>query len=336
MATSIDLLRLKILSIQAMPLTETEKNVQIQGILDLITLEEQKLRDTPTPIEATSGTGIIQAATESTLSSLESSIASGIKFGDTQSVDAFSRLRVSSPSYLFGAQLTYDLQPLLYEPITNGSGATVTHDTTNRMALMTFSSTPTGGKSYMQTFEYFRYSSGKGQLIMISFNMIAAVANVLKFAGYSDGTEGIEFQLDGTTKQFKIYSTTSAGNQTVSQSSWNLDKLDGTGDSGITLDITKIQMLVIDFQGMLSGRARIGFNFGGITVYAHEFVHANIATYPAAKSVNLPVRIGMTCTGTVSTTMNLIGVSVMKEDGGALDPGYTLSLIHISEPTRPY
>jgi hypothetical protein len=107
--------------------------------------------------------------------------------------DAFSRLRVSNPSYVFDGQLTYDLQPLLFEQITNGSGATVTHDATNRTALMTFSSTPTGGKSYMQTFEHFRYTSGRSQLSFITFNMIEAVANTLKFAGYSDGVNGIEF-----------------------------------------------------------------------------------------------------------------------------------------------
>lgn len=66
-------------------------------------------------------------------------------FGDTAVIDAFGRLRVSAPEYVFDAQLTYDLQPLLYEQVTAQSGATITHDATNRCALMTFASTPTGG-----------------------------------------------------------------------------------------------------------------------------------------------------------------------------------------------
>ena len=111
-------------------------------------------------------------------------------------VDAFSRLRVSSPSYVFDGQLTYDLQPLLFEQITAQSGATIAHDATNRMALMTFSSTPTGGKAIMQTYEHFRYTSGRSQLVFLTFNFKEGVANTLKFAGYSDGTEGIEFQLN--------------------------------------------------------------------------------------------------------------------------------------------
>jgi hypothetical protein len=234
---------------------------------------------------------------------------------DSANLDAFSRLRVSNPLILHNSQFTYDLAPIIYEQITNGAGATVTHDSTNRQALMTFASTPTGGKAYMQSFEYLPYQPGRSQLINITFNMITAVANTLKFAGYSDGVNGIEFQLNGTTKQFVVYSASSSGNETVTQSSWNLDKLDGTGASGITLDITKTQILVIDVQALYVGRVRIGFDINGSIIYAHEFLHANIFSSPYVQSANLPVRCGMTCTGTVSTTMNFICSAVISEGG---------------------
>jgi hypothetical protein len=201
------------------------------------------------------------------------------------------------------------------EQIVTGTGASITHDGTNRCALMTFASTPTGGKVYMQSYEYLPYQPGRSQLIFVTFNMIAAVANVLKFAGYSDGVNGIEFQLDGTTKQFVIYSASSAGNETVTQSSWNLDKLDGTGASGFTLDITKTQILVIDIQALYVGRVRIGFDIGGNIIYAHEFLHANLFASPYIQTANLPVRCGMTCTATVSTTMNFICSAVISEGG---------------------
>ena len=234
---------------------------------------------------------------------------------DSANLDAFSRLRVSNPLILHNSQFTYDLAAIIYEQITNGAGATVTHDSTNRQALMTFASTPTGGKAYMQSYEYLPYQPGRSQLIFVTFNMIAAVANTLKFAGYSDGVNGIEFQLSGTTKQFIVYSASSAGNETVTQSSWNLDKLDGTGASGITLDITKTQILVIDVQALYVGRVRIGFDINGTITYAHEFLHANIFSSPYVQSANLPVRCGMTCTGTVSTTMNFICSAVISEGG---------------------
>jgi len=64
---------------------------------------------------------------------------------DSANLDAFSRLRVSNPLTLFNAQFTYNLQPLLFEQITSGAGATIAHNTTNRYAAMTFAATPTGG-----------------------------------------------------------------------------------------------------------------------------------------------------------------------------------------------
>lgn len=242
-------------------------------------------------------------------------ISPGVTINDSPNLDAFSRLRVSNPLILHNSQFTYDLAPIIYESITNGSGATVTFDSTNRCALMTFASTPTGGKAYMQSYEYLPYQPGRSQLIFVTFNMIAAVSDTLKFAGYSDGVNGIEFQLSGSTKQFVIYSGSSAGNETVTQSSWNLDKLDGTGASGITLDITKTQILIIDLQALYVGRVRVGFDIGGDIVYAHEFLHANLFISPYIQSANLPVRCGMTCTGTVSTTMNFICAAVISEGG---------------------
>jgi len=245
-----------------------------------------------------------------------------VRIEDTPNFDSFSRMRVSTPSYVFDGQLTYDLQPLLFEQLTAETGATIAHDSTNRMALITFASTPSGGQALMQSFEHFRYTAGRSQLVFLTFNLKEGVANCLKFVGYSDGSEGIEFQLSGTTKQFMIRSTTGNGNQTVTQSSWNLDKLDGTGLSGITLDISKAQILVIDFQALYVGRVRIGFDIDGNIIYAHEFNHANTIITPYIKTANLPVRCGMTCTGTVSTTMNFICSSVIKEDGGAPTEGY--------------
>lgn len=254
-------------------------------------------------------------------------MGSSIAFGDSASVDAFSRLRVSNPLILHNSQFTYDLAPIIYEQITSGSGASIAHSTTNRCANLAFSSTPTGGKCYMQSYEYLPYQPGRSQLIFATFNMIESIANTLKFVGYSDGVNGIEFQLSGTTKQFKIYSGSSAGNETVAQSSWNIDKLDGTTASGITLDITKTQILVIDLQALYVGRVRVGFDFGGTIVYAHEFNHANLVAYPYIQTANLPVRCGMTCTGTVSTTMNFVCSAVISE-GGSEDInvyGYTFS-----------
>ena len=241
---------------------------------------------------------------------------------DGPNLDAFSRLRISSPSHVFDGQFTYDIQPLLYEPIIAQARATVAHDATNRCALCTFSTTPTGGAAYLQTFQYFPYQPGRSQQVFITFNFIEPKADCLKFAGYSDGVNGIELQQAGATVQLKLYSGTTNGDQTVAQTDWNLDKLNGYGPSKHTLDLTKAQILVIDFQALYVGRVRVGFDIDGVLYYVHQFVHANHIATPYIQTANLPIRCGMTCTGTVSTTMRFICASVTSEGGNADAAGY--------------
>ena len=242
-------------------------------------------------------------------------VDNNISIKDGANLDAFSRLRVSNPLVLHTSQFTYDLTPIIFEQITSGTGSTISHDDTNRCALMTFSSTPISGTCYMQTYEYFPYQPGRSQLIFVTFNMIESAFHTLKFAGYSDGVNGIEFQLNYDTPQFTIYSQSSLGDETVIQNDWNLDKFDGTGPSGLTLSLKNTQILVIDIQALYVGRVRVGFDMGGTIIYAHEFLHSNLVLYPYIQTANLPVRCGMTCTGTSTTTMNFICSAVISEGG---------------------
>jgi hypothetical protein len=84
--------------------------------------------------------------------------------------------------------------------------------------------------------------------------------------------------------------------------------------------LTKTQILVLDFQALYVGSVRIGFDINGIIYYAHQFNHANIISSPYIQTANLPVRVGMTSSGTVTSTMNFICASVISE-GGQEDNG---------------
>jgi hypothetical protein len=247
---------------------------------------------------------------------------------DSAANDPFGRLRISDPLALFDCQLTYDLQPLILEPVTNATGATITHDTTNRAALMGFSNTVSGGLAYVQSYEHFRYQPGRGQIIFLTFNMQAHTANVLKFAGYSDGTNGVELQSNGSSGyQFTIYSGTGAGQQTVTQANWNLDKLNGSGASGLTLNVATPQILVIDLQALYVGRVRCGFDIDGKVYYAHEFLNANRnLTTPYIQTANLPIRCGMSCNATVTANMSMYCASVSSEGGSMDQLGYNFAI----------
>jgi len=62
----------------------------------------------------------------------------------------------------------------------------------------------------------------------------------------------------------------------VPQSEWNLDKCDGTGLEGFTLDIDAIQMAYMDYSWYGAGKIRFGFkDRKGHVRYVHEFLHNN-------------------------------------------------------------
>lgn len=237
-------------------------------------------------------------------------------------LDAFQNSRIAPPSFVGDSQLTYDLQPILYEQITNGSGAVISHSTTERSAVLEFSSTAAGGEAFMQSYQHYRYQAGRGQEIFITFNFNEQVADVLKFAEYGDGTNGIAFQNNGTTNRFVVYCGTSADDEVANQDDWNLDKLDGTGKSGITLDITKTQIFVIDLQALYVGRVRCGFDIDGEIIWCHQFNHANILAFPYLQTANLPIRCGMTCTDTATTDMLFICSAVLSRGGQEEVGGY--------------
>jgi len=259
------------------------------------------------------------------------SILRSIKTQQSQeSLDAFSNMRIAQPSYIFDSQFTYDLQPILFEQITSGDGA-ITHNTTERAARLRINTaTGSGDKAIMQSYNHFKYQSGRSQEIFISFNFNSdtSVANLKKFAEYGDGNNGIGFELNSTGKHVYIKSDTTVGDQTVEQSSWNLDKLDGTGNSGFTLDTSKTNLLIIDFQALYVGRVRVGFDIDGLIVWVHEFKNANNLSYPYIQTANLPIRVGLESTGTTATDDDMLFIcsSVTSRGGQDIIGGFDFSI----------
>jgi len=76
-----------------------------------------------------------------------------------------------------------------------------------------------------------------------------------------------------------------------SSSSWSVDKCDGTGPTGYILDVTRIQMVFIDYAWYGGGKVRYGFRMkDGAIAYCHEIVNNNMLYESYMRSGNLPGR----------------------------------------------
>lgn len=77
----------------------------------------------------------------------------------------------------------------------------------------------------------------------------------------------------------------------IPQSQWNIDRMDGTGASMNTLDITKMQMWYIDYSWYGAGAIRWGVkDQRGDIRYVHRLAHGNNMTEAYMRSGNLPAR----------------------------------------------
>jgi hypothetical protein len=157
-------------------------------------------------------------------------------------------------------------------------------------------------------------------LVLATFVMDSSMSlNLTQRVGYYNDQNGVFFQrIDGTFSfVLRSYVTGSVSNaRTVNQDDWNGDKLDGTGDSGYTLDPTKAQILWMDFEWLGVGSVRCGFIINGEYIVCHTFTNANEITNVYMTTAILPVRYEIvTTTSAVAASMKSICCSVVSEGG---------------------
>jgi hypothetical protein len=237
---------------------------------------------------------------------------------DGQSVDGFGRFRVSEPTTLFNNKQLWDSNPLFWDDReTDGAGTSSAHSTAIASTTMS-TSLNTAGTRVRQTFQRFNYQPGKSQLAILTGKFGTAVAGITRRMGLYDDNDGLFFSQEGATFNVVIRSSTSGSpvDDAVPQASWNLDVMDGTGPSGVTLDLSKKQVLMIDYQWLGNGRVRFGIYIAGRIVYVHEFLRENVLTVPYMSTPNLPLRYEITSDG-ASPVSSLVHtcVSVMAEGG---------------------
>jgi hypothetical protein len=243
-----------------------------------------------------------------------------VTFGGAN-LDAFGRLRVSEPFTLFDSQNRYAADDQ-FSSSTSGSGSTVTF-ATNESSVNLNVGTVSGGKTIRQTFRRMPYQPGKSMLILTTFCMNVAKANLRQRIGYFDENNGIYLEQNGTSEPSFVVRTNTSGSpvntNSASQSNWNGDKLDGTGPSGYDLNLETVQIFWSDIEWLGVGNVRCGFVINGEFIICHTFQCANQTgkTKVYMETAILPVRYEIENTGTTAdaSTLKQICSTVISEGG---------------------
>ena len=234
--------------------------------------------------------------------------------------DAFGRTRTSSPLTLFDSSHRYS---------DNSLWSTLSGGTTTTSASAEFIQTQgivelkvdalSGSKVYRETTKVFAYQPGKSLLILNTFTFNQAKTNLRQRVGYFGVDNGIYLELDDATLYMVKRSITSGSlvETRVPQSQWNVDRLDGSGKSGITLDITKAQILWADIEWLGLGTVRTGFVINGQFVACHYFHHANLidTTYITTGSLPLRYEIENKAATSGSSKLKQVCSTVISEGG---------------------
>jgi hypothetical protein len=231
-------------------------------------------------------------------------------------LDAFGRLRVSNPFTLFDSSHRYK-DNNLWNTLTASSGTAV-FDVNEGLVDLNVTTT-SGSKVYRETTKVFSYQPGKSLLVMTTFVMNLAKTNLRQRAGYYGASNGMYLELADTVLSFVERSSVSGSlaETRVVQSAWNYDKMDGTGPSKMTLDITKAQILWMDIEWLGLGTVRMGFVIDGKFILCHQFHHANLITSTYITTASLPLRYEIENTGATASnsTLKQICSTVISEGG---------------------
>lgn len=235
------------------------------------------------------------------------------------STDAFGRLRVSEPFTMFDSSFRYSDNQLW--STATATGGTATYNAAQ--GLMNLNVTTTSGSSVQrQTIKVFSYQPGKSLLVMTTFVCAAPKANLDQKIGYYNTDNGYFLEQDGLTTYFVERSAVSGAvtNTRVAQADWNVDPMDGTGPSGITLDISKAQILWMDLEWLGVGTVNMGFVINGSFYICHKWDHANLVTSTYITTASLPLSCEITNTAATASasTLKQICSTVISEGGYAL------------------
>ncbi len=230
--------------------------------------------------------------------------------------DIFGRQRVSAPLTLFDSSHRFKDNGL-WNTATTGTASAAFNANQGLVDLVVDNSI--NSEVVRETTKVFSYQPGKSLFVLNTFVMQAKKTGLRQRVGYYNDYNGIYFEVNNSTVNFIERSYVSGGlaETRVAQSSWNGDKLDGTGLSGLTLDTSKAQIFWMDIEWLGVGSVRTGFIINGQIIVCHVFHHANLITSTYMTTASLPLRYEIKNTAATSGTSTLKQIcSTVISEGG--------------------
>ena len=228
------------------------------------------------------------------------------------------RLKVSNPEVTFFNTFQYGIETDVWDTSTVNGGA-VAFDSTTSSVDMSVTST-LNSECIRQTINVQRYIPGRVSELTFAVKLTTPVAGIRRRFGLFNGTDGIYFEDNGGDYACVLISNGTITR--VARASWNGDKLDGGGVSGITADAAKQQIICIDYEWYGAGQVIFSFVINGEKHVVHTFNTGNVLVIPWCKTPFLPIRLELkNTTGAAGTHHMYQGSNSLIMEGSTIRLG---------------
>lgn len=252
-----------------------------------------------------------------------------IGFRDSPAVDAFGNLRTTGGrlSIFDSKQLYGHDKTIFWSEVISGTATTIY---TQADADVEMSVSAANDYAIRQSRGRWNYQAGKSQLILCTFHLTPSVTGMTARVGYfnsdttapyTNGIDGLFFEWSNGTAY--VCQAKSGVITKVAQADWNIDKFDGSGPSGFTIDWSKANILGMDMEWLGIGRTRFAWVINGQILAAHAFNNANNVDEVYASSPNHSIRYEISSQGNTGTLSHIC--SAVMSEGGADPNGLILA-----------
>ncbi len=193
---------------------------------------------------------------------------------------AFGEFCVAEPTPIIQGNFSYSIHADLFKTVLVASG---TVSQSNGQAVIS-SGAAINSSAQIASRKVIHYKSGQGIICRFTAIFSTGVTGNTQLIGPFDSDNGFGFGINGAN--FSIFSRDAGSDTFVAQSNWNLDTVDGTGESGFNIDITKGNVYSIEFQWLGYGQIlyRIENPETGLFIPVHAIKYANTATTPSIRN----------------------------------------------------
>lgn len=235
-------------------------------------------------------------------------------------VDSYGKLKVVNPLTLLDLRFYstgLNTNPVL--SVTESSNATYYTSTIETDTSSVLIAKVTGGGAdghfKSQSRRYAVYQPGKSMLINLTGILkVGTNTDVTTRIGYFDDNNGLFFQHINGVVSVVLRNNTS--DTPIPSTSWNIDAMDGTGTSGMTLNVAFEQFYIIEFAWLGVGGIRFGILHHDEVHFCHIISNANTLTAPYMSNPNLPVRYELSGSTNDSEGSMLQGCASVISEGG--------------------